>query len=55
MNPKKLLWTERYRPSSIDELIVPQRIYDKLNKGLYQNFLFQVESNSFKYLVKAIY
>lgn len=40
MNPKKLLWTERYRPSSIDELIVPQRIYDKLNKGLYQNFLF---------------
>jgi DNA polymerase III delta prime subunit len=40
MNPKKLLWTERYRPSTIDELIVPQRIYDKLNKGLYQNFLF---------------
>ena len=40
MNPKKLLWTERYRPSTIDELIVPQRIYEKLNKGLYQNFLF---------------
>ena len=40
MNPKKLLWTERYRPSTIDELIVPKRIYEKLSKGLYQNFLF---------------
>jgi len=40
MNPKKLLWTERYRPSTIDELIVPNRIFEKLSKGLYQNFLF---------------
>ena len=40
MNPKKALWTERYRPTSLDELIVPNRIYSKINKGLYQNFLF---------------
>lgn len=40
MNPQKLLWTERYRPSNIDELIVPNRVYEKLSKGLYQNFLF---------------
>ena len=40
MNPKKALWTERYRPTTIDELIVPDRVHEKLSKGLYQNFLF---------------
>jgi DNA polymerase III delta prime subunit len=39
MNPKKALWTERYRPSDIDELIVPQRVYNKLKSGVYQNLL----------------
>jgi len=39
MNPKKALWTERYRPSDIDELIVPQRVYNKLKNGVYQNLL----------------
>lgn len=40
MNPKKLLWTERYRPTNLDELIIPERVHNKLKKGLYQNFLF---------------
>jgi len=40
MNPKKALWTERYRPSQLDELILPDRISRKLEKGLYMNFLF---------------
>ena len=40
MNPKKLLWTERYRPSTLDELIVPSRVYNKLKNGVYQNLLF---------------
>lgn len=40
MNPKKALWTERYRPTTIEELIVPDRVHEKLSKGLYQNFLF---------------
>lgn len=40
MNPKKALWTERYRPSTLDELILPERISTKLRSGLYMNFLF---------------
>lgn len=40
MNPKKALWTERYRPSILDELILPDRISRKLENGLYMNFLF---------------
>lgn len=40
MNPKKALWTERYRPSTLDELILPDRIAKKLESGLYMNFLF---------------
>lgn len=40
MNPKKALWTERYRPSTLDELILPERIATKLRNGLYMNFLF---------------
>ena len=40
MNPKKALWTERYRPFKLDELILPDRISRKLENGLYMNFLF---------------
>ena len=40
MNPKKLLWTERYRPTNLDELIVPDRVFNKLKNGVYQNLLF---------------
>lgn len=48
MNPKKLLWTERYRPTSLDELIVPDRIYNKLKNGVYQNLLFHGSPGSGK-------
>jgi DNA polymerase III delta prime subunit len=48
MNPKKLLWTERYRPSELDELIVPDRIYNKLKNGVYQNLLFHGSPGSGK-------
>lgn len=44
MNPKKLLWTEKYRPSTLDELIVPDRVYNKLKTGVYQNLLFYSSS-----------
>ena len=37
---EKLLWTEKYRPSKLEDLIVPERIYKKLEKGVYQNMLF---------------
>lgn len=40
MNLKKLLWTERYRPTILDELIVPDRVFSKLKQGVYQNMLF---------------
>jgi DNA polymerase III delta prime subunit len=40
MNPKKSLWTEKYRPTDLDELIVPDRVYNKLKNGVYQNLLF---------------
>ena len=37
---EKLLWTEKYRPKELKDLIVPERIYKKLDKGVYQNLLF---------------
>jgi len=40
MNPKKALWTERYRPSNLSELILPKRIEQKLQNGVYGNFMF---------------
>lgn len=40
MNPKKALWTERYRPSDLSELILPNRIEKKLQNGIYGNMLF---------------
>jgi len=48
MNPKKLLWTERYRPSTLDELIVPSRVNNKLQNGVYQNLLFHGSPGSGK-------
>lgn len=39
MDPKKGLWTERYRPQKLEELILPNRITKKFEKGLYNNFL----------------
>lgn len=35
-----VLFTERFRPSKIEHLILPDRISKKLEKGVYQNFLF---------------
>jgi len=37
---KALLWTEKYRPQELSDLIVPERIAKKLDKGVYQNLLF---------------
>ena len=37
---KSLLWTEKYRPQKLSDLIVPERIAKKLDKGVYQNLLF---------------
>ena len=34
------IWTEKYRPHELKDLIVPERISKKLDKGVYQNLLF---------------
>lgn len=38
-NIKDLLFTEKYRPQSIDDLITPQRVEAKLKNGVYQHLL----------------
>jgi len=43
-----LIWTEKYRPKSVDELILPARVLDKLKSGPYQNFLFYGSAGSGK-------
>ena len=40
MQATNLLFTEKYRPSSLEDLIVPSRVLDKLSKGVYQHLLF---------------
>lgn len=45
---KTLLWTEKYRPSVLSDLIVPKRISKKLEKGVYQNLLFHGSPGSGK-------
>lgn len=39
MNPKKLLWTERYRPTEFNEIILPERVKNKLKNGVTTNLL----------------
>jgi replication factor C small subunit len=39
-NIQNLLLTEKYRPKSLDDLITPQRVGEKLEKGVYQHLLF---------------
>jgi replication factor C small subunit len=39
-NIQNLLLTEKYRPKSLDDLITPNRVGDKLSKGVYQHLLF---------------
>ena len=38
-NIDSILWTERYRPTCLDELIVPKRVKEMLNKGVIQSML----------------
>lgn len=37
---ESLLWVEKYRPKTLDDLILPSRVRKKLEKGIYNNFLF---------------
>ena len=37
---KDILLTEKYRPSTLEDLIMPERIRTKLNDGVYQHLLF---------------
>lgn len=39
MNASQILWTEKYRPKSLDEMILPNRILTKFQNGAYQNLL----------------
>lgn len=34
------IFVEKYRPKTLDDLILPKRIKDKLSKGVYQHLLF---------------
>ena len=38
-NIQNLLLTEKYRPKNLDDLITPQRVTEKLSKGVYQHLL----------------
>ena len=38
-NIQNVLLTEKYRPQSLDDLITPQRVGEKLSKGVYQHLL----------------
>ena len=38
-NIQNVLLTEKYRPKSLDDLITPKRVGDKLSKGVYQHLL----------------
>jgi DNA polymerase III delta prime subunit len=37
---KDILLTEKYRPATLEDLIIPDRIRTKLNDGVYQHLLF---------------
>lgn len=39
-NLENILWTEKYRPSNLNELIVPQRIRSIFENGVVQSMLF---------------
>ena len=38
-NIQNILLTEKYRPQSLDDLITPQRVGDKLSKGGLSTFI----------------
>ena len=38
-NIENLLFTEKYRPKNLEDLIVPQRIREKFEKGITTNML----------------
>ena len=38
-NIQNVLLTEKYRPQSLDDLITPKRVGEKLSKGVYQHLL----------------
>lgn len=40
MSISNILLTEKYRPASLEDLIIPDRIRTKLNDGVYQHLLF---------------
>lgn len=51
----KILYTEKYRPSTIEDIVLPQRIKDKFKDGLVQNLLLEGSTGTGKTsLAKAI-
>ena len=40
MSIRDILLTEKYRPATLEDLIIPDRIRTKLNDGVYQHMLF---------------
>jgi replication-associated recombination protein RarA len=38
-NIDNILLTEKYRPKTLNDLITPKRVGDKLSKGVYQHLL----------------
>lgn len=40
MAASDLIWTEKYRPRTVADLVLPQRVLEKVSSGAYQNLLF---------------
>ena len=47
-NTVNMLFTEKFRPKDLDQLIAPDRIKNELNKGLVQNLLLYGSSGTGK-------
>lgn len=41
MSLDDILFTEKFRPTKVEHLVLPKRIKEKFEKGIYQNFLLQ--------------
>ena len=49
-NIENILLTEKYRPKTLDDLITPARVNEKLSKGVYQHLLITRKSRALEKL-----
>ncbi len=46
--PEEDVWVEKYRPRNLDDLIVPQRVKERLRKGVNNSMIFHGEAGTGK-------